>query len=143
MSSSNCCFLTCTHVSREAGKVVWYSHLLKNYPQLTVIDTVQGFRIVNEAKVDVFLELSVRNRTQEEGAVIPRRDGARLACGGSLAEAWVGSGLPRGRGQGHWQQQFWRSGVFTEVLLEEIRACGLQDWECSPTGQQTAGLKIY
>ena len=24
MSSSNCCFLTCTQISQEAGKVVWY-----------------------------------------------------------------------------------------------------------------------
>ena len=31
MSGSNCCFLTCIQVSREAGKVVWYSHLLKNF----------------------------------------------------------------------------------------------------------------
>ena len=56
MSSSNCCFLTCIQVSQEAGKVVWYSHLL-NYPQF-VIHTVKGFSIVNEAKVDVFLEFS-------------------------------------------------------------------------------------
>ena len=27
MSSSNCCFLTCTQISQEAGQVVWYSHL--------------------------------------------------------------------------------------------------------------------
>ena len=33
MSSSNCCFLTCIQVSQEAGQVVWYSHLLKNFPQ--------------------------------------------------------------------------------------------------------------
>ena len=32
MSSSNYCFLTCMQVSQEAGKVVWYSHLLKNFP---------------------------------------------------------------------------------------------------------------
>ena len=32
MSSSNCCFLTCMQVSQEAGKLVWYSHLLKNFP---------------------------------------------------------------------------------------------------------------
>ena len=32
MSSSNCCFLTCTQISQEAGKVVWYSHLFKNSP---------------------------------------------------------------------------------------------------------------
>ena len=32
MSSSNCCFLTYIDISQEAGKVVWYSHLLKNFP---------------------------------------------------------------------------------------------------------------
>ena len=32
MSSSNCCFLTCIQISQEAGKVIWYSHLLKNFP---------------------------------------------------------------------------------------------------------------
>ena len=36
----------------------WYSHLLRNFPQFVVIHTVKGFRVVNEAKVDVFLELS-------------------------------------------------------------------------------------
>ena len=58
MSSSNCCFLTCIQVSQGAGQVVWYSHLFQNLPQLTVIHTVKGFSIVNEAEVDVFLELS-------------------------------------------------------------------------------------
>ena len=38
--------------------MVWYSHLLKNFPQFVVIRTVKGFAIVNKAKVDVFLELS-------------------------------------------------------------------------------------
>ena len=38
--------------------VVWYSHLLKNFPQFVVIYTVKGFGIVNKAEVDVFLELS-------------------------------------------------------------------------------------
>ena len=33
MSSSNCCFLTCIQISQVAGKVVWYSHLFKNFPQ--------------------------------------------------------------------------------------------------------------
>ena len=37
MSGSNCCFLTCIQASQEAGKVVWYSHLLKNFPQFVVI----------------------------------------------------------------------------------------------------------
>jgi len=43
-------------ILKEAGKVVWYSHLFKNFPQFVVIHTVKGFRIVSEAEVDVFLE---------------------------------------------------------------------------------------
>ena len=58
MSGSNCCFLTCIQTSQEAGKVVWYSHLLKNFQQFVVIHTVKGFGIVNETEVDDFLELS-------------------------------------------------------------------------------------
>ena len=38
--------------------MVWYSHLLKNFPQFTVVHTVKGFGIVNKAEVDVFLGLS-------------------------------------------------------------------------------------
>ena len=38
--------------------MVWYSHLLKNFPQFIVIHTVKCFGIVNKAEVDVFLELS-------------------------------------------------------------------------------------
>ena len=38
--------------------MVWYSHLLKNFPQLVVIHTVKGFGIVNKAEIDGFLELS-------------------------------------------------------------------------------------
>ena len=37
--------------------MVWYSHLLKNFPQFVVIHTVKSFGIVNKAEVDVFLEL--------------------------------------------------------------------------------------
>ena len=57
MSSSNCCFLTCTQIFQEAGQVVWYAHLLQNFPQFIVIHTVKGFGIVNKAEIDVFLEL--------------------------------------------------------------------------------------
>ena len=57
MSGSNCCFLTYTQISQEAGWVVWYSHLLKNFPQFVVIHTVKDFGIVSKAEVDVFLEL--------------------------------------------------------------------------------------
>ena len=38
--------------------MVWYSHLLKNFPQFIVIHTIKSFGIVNEAEVDVSLELS-------------------------------------------------------------------------------------
>ena len=38
--------------------MVWYSHLLKNFPQFVVVHTVKGVGIVNKADVDVFLELS-------------------------------------------------------------------------------------
>ena len=58
MSSPNCCFLTCIQISQEAGKVVCYSHFLKNSPQFIVIHTIKSFNVVNETEVDVFLELS-------------------------------------------------------------------------------------
>ena len=58
MSGSNCCFLTCIQIFQEAGKVIQYSHIFKNFPQCFVIPTVKGFGIVNEAEVDVLLELS-------------------------------------------------------------------------------------
>ena len=57
MYGSNSCFLTCIQISQEAGQVVWYSHLFKNFPQFVMIHTVKGFGIVNKAEVDI-LELS-------------------------------------------------------------------------------------
>ena len=38
--------------------MVWYSPLLKNFPQFVEIYTVEDFGIINKAEVDVFLELS-------------------------------------------------------------------------------------
>ena len=38
--------------------MLWYSHLLKNFPQFVVIHTVKGFGIVSEAEVDILLILS-------------------------------------------------------------------------------------
>ena len=49
------CLLTCIQVSQEAGKMVWYSHLLKNFPQFVTIHTGKGFGVVNKAEVDFFL----------------------------------------------------------------------------------------
>ena len=51
-------FLTCIQVSQESDKVVWYSHLLKYFPQFVVIHTVKSFSVVSEAEIDVFLEFS-------------------------------------------------------------------------------------
>ena len=56
MSTFNCCFLTCIPVFQEAGRVVWYSHLLKNFP--VCYDPHKGFSIANKAEVDGFLEFS-------------------------------------------------------------------------------------
>ena len=58
MSSSNYCFLTCIQISQEAGQVVWYSDLFKNFPHFVVIHKVKGFGIVSKGDIDVFLELS-------------------------------------------------------------------------------------
>ena len=58
MSGSNSCFLICLQISQEAGKVVWYSHLLENFPQFVVIHTDKGLSIVDETEIHVFLELS-------------------------------------------------------------------------------------
>ena len=69
MSNSNCFFLTYIQVSQETGQMVWYSHLLKNFPQFVVIHTVKGFGIVYKAKVDVFLELSCFSMIQEMLAI--------------------------------------------------------------------------
>ena len=44
-------------ITQEAGKVVWYACLLKNFPQFVVIYTIKDFSIINKAEVDVFLEL--------------------------------------------------------------------------------------
>ena len=51
--SMSSCFLTCIQISQERGKVVWYSHLLKNFP--VCCHPRKGFVVVNKA--DVFLEL--------------------------------------------------------------------------------------
>ena len=60
--------------------MVWYSHLLKNFPQFIVIHTVKGFGIVNKAEIYVFLELfSFFNDPADVGNLIS----------GSSALAWV------------------------------------------------------
>ena len=50
MSSSNCCFLTFIQIFQQAGLVVCYSHLFKNFSQFVVIHTVEGFGIANKSR---------------------------------------------------------------------------------------------
>ena len=38
--------------------MVWYSHLLKYFPQYFVIYKVKSFDVINKAEVDIFLEFS-------------------------------------------------------------------------------------
>ena len=64
------CFLTCIQISQEAGKVVWYSHLFKNFPQCVVIHTVKGFNLVNETEVDTSLEFSCFLLIQQMVAIL-------------------------------------------------------------------------
>ena len=47
---SDLCTEICIHISQEAGQVVWYSHLFKNFPQFVVIHTVKGFGVVIKQK---------------------------------------------------------------------------------------------
>ena len=56
MSDFNCRFLTYIQTCLEKGKVIWYSHFLKNFPQFVVVHTVKGFSIISEADGNVFLE---------------------------------------------------------------------------------------
>ena len=95
MSGSNCCFLTSILISQEAGKVVWYSHLLKNFPQFIVIHIVKDFGVVNKAEVDVFLELScIFSDPADVGNLIS--DSSAFSNSSlniwkfSIAEAWLG-----------------------------------------------------
>ena len=50
--------MTCIKVLQEAGKVVWYSYLFRNFLQFVVIHAIKNFSVVKEAEVDVFVELS-------------------------------------------------------------------------------------
>ena len=53
----NCCFLICIQFSQEAGRWSGISISLRIF-QFVVMHTVKDFSIVNEAEVDVFMELS-------------------------------------------------------------------------------------
>ena len=78
--------------------MVWYSHLLKNFPQFVVIHTVRGFGIVNKAEVDVFMELScffddpadVGNLISGSSALSKNQLEHLEVHGSSTVEVWLG-----------------------------------------------------
>ena len=105
MSSSNCCFLTCIQVSQEAGQVVWYSHLLKNFPQFIMIHTVKGFGIVNKAEIDVFLELSCFFNDPCTQHTVDRRQGSQISM--RMARGSVSWPSSHGRGLGPGDALMW------------------------------------
>ena len=54
VSDSKCHFLTYIQTFQETGKVIWYSHFLKNFPQFVVVHIVKEFSIVSEADRNAF-----------------------------------------------------------------------------------------
>ena len=78
--------------------MVWYSHLFQNFPQFLVIHTVKGFGIVNNAKIDVFRELSCFfHDPADVGNLISGSSGFSKTSfehlevhGSCIAEAWLG-----------------------------------------------------
>ena len=76
--------------------MVWYSHLLKNFPQFTVIHTVEGFGIVNKAEIDIFLELSCFfNDSTDVGNLIRvysafSKASLNIWYSSRIVEAWLG-----------------------------------------------------
>ena len=66
--------------------MVWYSHLLQNFPQFIVMHTVKGFSIVNKAEIDVFLELSCFfNDPADVGNLISGSSAfSKTKCGGKV-----------------------------------------------------------
>ena len=77
--------------------MVWYPHLFQNFPQFIVIHTVKGFDTVNEAEIDVFLELSCfSDHPVDVGNLISvflpfLKQLEHLAVHSSrIAEAWLG-----------------------------------------------------
>ena len=114
MSSSNCCFLICIQVSQEAGKVVWYFHFFKNFPQFVVIHTETTFRIKpltcqrhSEGTNKALCTPGPRDPSGHWARPVFEcllwRDGSAVACCGDR-----GSGCSRPGRPGVWHKSSWR-----------------------------------
>ena len=100
VSSSNYCFLTCIQISQKTGKVVWYSHLFKNFPQFIVIQTVKGSGVVNIAEVCGFLKLPAFSVIHQLLAICVGSDGKETASNAEDPVSIPGSGRSPGDGKG-------------------------------------------
>ena len=75
--------------------MMWYSHLFQNFPQFIVIHTVKGFAMVNQAEIDVFLELSCFSHDPADvGNLISGSSAFSKTSlnihGSHIVEAWLG-----------------------------------------------------
>ena len=84
--------------------MVWYSHLIQNFPQFIVIHTVKGFGIVNKAEIYVFcflffffsgtLAFLMIQQMLAIGSLVPLPFKIQLehreVLGSHTAEAWLG-----------------------------------------------------
>ena len=126
MSSSNSCFLTCIQISQEAGQMIWYSHLLKNFPEFVVVQTVKGFGIVNKAEVDVFLELFC---FFDDPVVVGNLISGSWAFSKSSLNIWkftVHELLKPGlKNFEHYFASVWKWKLYRSVMSDSLRPCGL------------------
>ena len=93
--------------------MVWYSHLLKNFPQFVVIHTVKSFSEVSEAEVDVFLELSCFfDAHWPDNIRLPwwGSDGKESAC--NVGDLGLIPGLGRSPGEGNGKPPVFLPGEF-------------------------------
>ena len=77
IQGSNCCFLTCIQVSWETGKMVWYSHLFKSFPQFIMIHTVKYSLKGLMLKLQYFGHLMRRTGSLEKTLVLGKIEGRR------------------------------------------------------------------
>ena len=108
MSSSNCCFFTSIQVSQDTFKVVWHSHLFKNFPHFVVVHTVKGFSIVNKIEVDVFPEFPCFFYDQWTLDKLPDSlVGKESACNSGDPDSIPQSGRSTGERKGYPLQYSW------------------------------------
>ena len=73
--------------------MVWYSHLLKDFPQFVVIHIVKGFNVDKEAEIDVFLEFSCFFYDPVDGGNLISSSSAFLILILNFKEFWFVSDL--------------------------------------------------